>query len=194
MKVVLATRNPGKLKELQDLAANDVGVELVLAPPSFDPAETGETFMENAEIKARAAALATGLHAVADDSGIEVDALGGGPGVHSARYCAGTDADRRAKLLEDFKATASTNRSAAFVCAMVFCSPTGEVLHTVQERWQGSLQDRESGANGFGYDPIFYVEEWKRSSAELTMQEKNQLSHRAKAWRAMSKYLQEFQQ
>jgi len=194
MKVVLATKNPGKLKELQELAAGDLDLELVLAPDSFDPEETGATFMENAVIKAKEAALATGLHAVADDSGIEVEALGGRPGIHSARYCEGTDADRRLKLLLEVKASRSSNRSAAFVCAMAFCSPAGEVLHCVEKRWEGRLQDWESGANGFGYDPIFYVEEMKRTSAEMTMEEKNQLSHRAKAWRAMSRYMHESQQ
>jgi len=191
MKVVLATKNPGKLRELQELASGNTSVELVLAPDSFNAEETGNTFLANAEIKARAAALATGLPAVADDSGIEVNALGGRPGVYSARYCEGSDADRRLKLGREVKESGSSDRGAAFVCAMVYCSPAGVVLHTVEERWHGSIQDKETGSNGFGYDPIFYVEEFKRSAAELTMQEKNLLSHRAKAWRAMSKYLQE---
>jgi len=189
MKVVLATKNPGKLKELRELSGGVKNLELLLAPADFDPAETGDTFVENAIIKAKAAAAQTGLHALADDSGLEVKCLGGRPGIHSARYCEGTDADRRNKLLAEIKANECQDRAAAFVCAMAFCAPDGAVLHTSEARWHGQICDLERGSNGFGYDPIFYLQEKERTAAELSSDEKNKLSHRAQAWVKMLDHL-----
>jgi XTP/dITP diphosphohydrolase len=190
MKLVLATKNPGKLRELKELAQDASFVDLQLAPDSFDPEETGNTFLENAIIKAKAAAQMTGLHAVSDDSGLEVYALDGRPGIHSARYCEGSDADRRHKVMKEVAALEDNeNRACAFVCAMALCSPDGEVLHTTIGRWHGEIYPVEKGANGFGYDPIFYVVEKGKTSAELPAHEKNQLSHRAKAWRLMLEHI-----
>ncbi|HEY9776023.1 MAG TPA: RdgB/HAM1 family non-canonical purine NTP pyrophosphatase [Planktothrix sp.] len=192
MKIVLATKNPGKLKELNELAGEAPFVELVLAPENFDPEETGSTFVENAIIKAKEAAKATGLPALADDSGLEVSALGGRPGIRSARYFPGSDADRRRKLLEEVKASGgNTDRSAAFVCAMAFCDADGTVLHTAEARWAGEICDEERGSNGFGYDPIFYLPAKKRTAAELPAHEKNKLSHRAQAWQKMLEHIKE---
>src|SRR5438045_1562339 len=114
MRVVLATKNPGKLKELQELALDAPGLELILAPADVNPAETGTTVVENATIKAQAASKLTGLPAIADDSGLIVEALNGRPGIHSARYCEGTDADRRAKLLKEMADIPLDKREAAF--------------------------------------------------------------------------------
>lgn len=189
MKVVLATKNPGKLRELTALAHDLKDVEFVLAPDEFDPVEDGDTFVANAIIKARAAALMTGLHAVADDSGIEVYALNRRPGIKSARYCEGTDADRRVKLLQEVLSTNSTNKGAAFVCAMAFCAPSGDILTTTEARWEGSINNEERGSNGFGYDPIFYLAEYDRTAAELPSEEKNKVSHRAQAWRAIRDFI-----
>lgn len=190
MKVVLATKNPGKLRELKELSGDAQNLDFILAPANFDPDETGITFIENAIIKARAAALTTGLHALADDSGLEVSCLEGRPGIHSARYCQGTDADRRGKLLAEIKQNACADRNAAFVCAMAFCAPDGAVLHTTEARWQGTICDQERGENGFGYDPIFYLPEKNKTAAELSSDEKNKLSHRAQAFTKMLAHLQ----
>jgi len=191
MKVVLATKNSGKLKELQELADSLNGVEFVLAPSDFDPVEDGNTFIANAIIKAKAAALETKLYSLSDDSGIEVYALGGAPGIYSARYCEGSDADRRHLLIRELAKTGSEDRRGAFVCAMALCAPSGEVLQTVECRWEGLVIDAERGSNGFGYDPIFYLEEEKMTSAEMTSARKNQVSHRAKAWFAMQKHIEQ---
>jgi XTP/dITP diphosphohydrolase len=189
MKVVLATKNPGKLAELEQLAADIAELDLVLAPDRFDPIESGNTFIENAVIKAREASAQTKLHAVADDSGIEVYALNRRPGIKSARYCEGSDADRRRKLLQEVLDLKKPNCQAAFVCAMALSAPDGEVLHTVECRWEGVISKEERGANGFGYDPIFYLPEFSKTAAELTAEQKNQVSHRAQAWRAICRFL-----
>lgn len=189
MKVVLATRNPGKLKELKELAKDAPELEFVLAPPAFDPQETGQTFMENAIIKAKAAATQTGLHALADDSGLVVEALCGAPGIHSARYCEGDDAARRRKLLGEMSQKESEDPRAAFVCAMAFCAPDGQVLHTAEANWQGVICCVERGNNGFGYDPIFLLPEKGLTAAQLASSEKNQISHRAQAFRKMLEHM-----
>jgi XTP/dITP diphosphohydrolase len=190
MKVVLATKNPGKLKELQELSGDAKDFDFILAPANFDPEETGNTFVENAIIKAKEAALSTGLHALADDSGLEVSCLEGRPGIRSARYCEGTDADRRHKLLGEIRDKACTDLNAAFVCAMAFCAPDGAVIHTTEARWHGTICDQERGENGFGYDPIFYLPEKNKTAAELSSDEKNTLSLRAQAWTKMFAHLQ----
>lgn len=189
MKLVLATKNPGKLKELKELALDLDWLELVLAPDDFDPEETGQTFMENSIIKSRSAWQMTGEMSLADDSGISVQALNGAPGIHSARYCEGSDADRRHKLLQTMADVPDDRRQAAFVCAMSLCSPTGEILHGSEARWEGIIAREERGNNGFGYDPIFYLPDMARTSAELTSQEKNERSHRAQAWADMLRFL-----
>lgn len=186
--IVLATNNPGKIREFSQMA-KEHGINLLPMPAGLDPEETGSTFMENAIIKASAAAAASGLPAVADDSGLEVDALGGRPGIHSARYCAGNDGDRRVKLLAELKDVAAEARGGAFVCAMAMCSPDGTVLHSTEKRWYGRIAFEERGANGFGFDPIFLLLDRDETSAEITNEEKNILSHRGQAWRQMLDYI-----
>jgi XTP/dITP diphosphohydrolase len=190
MRVVIATTNPGKLRELKEIAQGKSSVEFVLAPEDFSVDETGSTFVENAVLKARAAAEATGLMAVADDSGIEVDALDGRPGIHSARYCEGSDRERRLKLLEDVKEVPPGKRGAAFVCAMAVCVPTGQTVFTTLNRWEGELGFVEKGENGFGYDPIFMLPTLGKTSAEISPEDKNRISHRGQAFEQVLKFLQ----
>ncbi|MGH3744448.1 MAG: RdgB/HAM1 family non-canonical purine NTP pyrophosphatase [Mycobacteriales bacterium] len=186
-RVVLATRNPGKVAELQVLLT---GVELVgLGDVTAyeEPAETGATFAENALIKARAAVAATGLAAVADDSGLAVDALNGMPGVLSARW-AGRHGDDGANLrlvLDQVGEVPQERRGAGFVCAAAFVAPDG--TEVVEEAvWRGRLIREPLGDNGFGYDPIFVPEGHDRTSAQLDPAEKNAISHRAQAFRALA--------
>lgn len=193
MKIVLATGNPGKLAEFKALSENlsqKVGaLELVMAPPGFDPVEDGDTFAANALIKARAAAALTSMPAIADDSGLCVDAMDGRPGIHSARYAPGTDADRRIKLLEELQDVPSEKRHAAFVCALALVDGDGKILFECEERWHGTLAFKEQGANGFGFDPIFIPAGHSVTSAELEPAEKNRLSHRGLAWAVFLNHL-----
>jgi XTP/dITP diphosphohydrolase len=191
MKVVLATNNPGKLRELKALAANESWLELVLAPDGFDPAETGKTFIENAKIKASAAARMTGTMSVADDSGLIVEALNGRPGIHSARYCEGSDEDRRNKLLEELSKTPDDRRQAAFMCAMAVADPDGSIAYTAIRFWEGLILREARGANGFGYDPIFQPLNKKTTAAELDPEEKNRVSHRGQAWNQVLSFLRQ---
>ncbi len=184
-KIVLATGNQGKVKEMAGLLS-DFGFE-VLAQSEFnvsDVAETGTTFIENAIIKARHAAQETGLPAIADDSGLEVDYLKGAPGIYSARYGGenATDADNIQKLLNAMENVSHEQRSARFHCVLVFMrhenDPTPIVCHG---KWEGKILTTPCGENGFGYDPVFWVPETNCSSAELEPAQKKQLSHRSKA-------------
>ena len=148
------------------------------------PEETGPTFIENALIKARAASAASGLPALADDSGVVVDALGGAPGVCSARYAGAgaTDADNIAKLLESLEGVAAPERSAAFVCVIACLRHARDPRPIVCEGvWEGRILDVPRGAGGFGYDPVFFVEALGRTAAELSRAEKNAVSHRGQA-------------
>ncbi|EKT59382.1 XTP/dITP diphosphatase [Providencia sneebia] len=184
-KVVLATGNPGKVNELADLL-RDFGMDIIaqttLGVESAE--ETGLTFIENAILKARHAAAQTGLPAIADDSGISVDALGGAPGIYSARY-AGEDAsdeENLHKLLEAMKSVPDGQRQAQFNCVLVYLKhandPTPLVFHG---RWHGVITQQPCGQGGFGYDPIFYIPELNCTSAELSKSEKQAISHRGKA-------------
>ena len=185
MRVVLASSNPGKLAELSALL-EPAGL-CVVSQDVFGiepPEETGFTFVENALIKARAACAATGLPALADDSGVVVDALEGAPGVHSARYAGGgaSDADNVAKLLEALEGVAPPERGAAFVCAIVYLRHARDPCPIVCEGiWEGRILDAPRGAGGFGYDPVFFIETLGRSAAELSRAEKNAVSHRGQA-------------
>ncbi|TYK66375.1 RdgB/HAM1 family non-canonical purine NTP pyrophosphatase [Colwellia echini] len=188
-KIVLATGNQGKVKELAQLLS-DQAIEIV--PQSEfnvpDVAETGTTFVENAIIKARHAAKITGLPAIADDSGLEVDALNGAPGVYSARYAADivigkvTDDDNTDKLLSALENTPDEQRTARFHCVLVYMKhendPTPLICHGV---WEGVIAREKRGEQGFGYDPIFWQEDLQQSSAELSRDVKNSRSHRGKA-------------
>jgi XTP/dITP diphosphohydrolase len=189
MDLVLATQNPGKLKELQALASAMPELHLILAPEGFNPEETGSTFIENAVIKAREAANQTGTLSVADDSGLCVDALDGRPGIHSARYTPGSDRDRRLKLLDEMAEVPEGKRQAAFVCAMAVVDKHDQVLFTCEARWPGELALTEKGTHGFGFDQIFYPADLQQTSAEIEPDLKNQLSHRAQAWRKVLNFL-----
>ena len=184
-KLVLATGNQGKVKEMASLLA-DFGFDVV-AQSDYNVssvAETGTTFIENAIIKARHAAKETGLPAIADDSGLEVDYLKGAPGIYSARF-AGEDAsdeENLQKLLKEMEGVAEEQRTARFHCVLVMMrhenDPTPLVCHG---SWEGKILTQAHGENGFGYDPIFWVPEDQCSSAELEPARKKQLSHRGKA-------------
>jgi XTP/dITP diphosphohydrolase len=189
VELVLATRNPHKLREFEALLAPHRVVPL---PPEVElPPETGETFEENAAAKARAAALATGLPAVADDSGIAAAALGGRPGVRSARYAGegASDEDNLAKLLREVP---EDDRRVAYVCALAFATPEGDV-HVLEERCEGTLSDSPRGDAGFGYDPAFVPSDRDdgRTMSELTQEEKDAVSHRGRAARAFLEWLEE---
>ncbi|WP_298437678.1 XTP/dITP diphosphatase [Geobacter sp.] len=191
-QLVVATRNTGKLKELEKLLAG-LGVSLVSAAdfPDFpDVVEDGDTFEANALKKARAAALATGLMALADDSGLVVDALGGAPGVFSARYAGelATDEQNNRKLLSELANTPSSGRNAAFHCVIALCCPDG-VCHTFHGKLSGVLLEKARGSEGFGYDPLFLVPEYGKTLAEMALEEKNLISHRGMALKSLKEYL-----
>lgn len=182
-KLVLATGNKGKVAEFSHLF-EQYNIE-VIPQSSFkvpDVPETGTTFVENAIIKARHAASLTGLPAIADDSGLVVDALDGAPGIYSARYAGeqATDTDNCNKLLSALKD--SNTRSAKFLCVLVFMRHANDPTPIIcQGEWEGEIKLEATGDGGFGYDPIFYVPTLKCSAAELTKSEKSKISHRAKA-------------
>ncbi|NHB92553.1 XTP/dITP diphosphatase [Photorhabdus cinerea] len=188
-KVVLATGNPGKVRELAQLLA-DFGLDIVAQTElNVDSAEeTGLTFIENAILKARHAAQVTGLPAIADDSGLSVDILGGTPGIYSARYAGenATDQQNLEKLLDTLKDVPDDKRQAQFNCVLVYIrhaeDPTPLVFHG---RWPGVIAHKPVGNGGFGYDPIFYVPELGCTAAELTGEQKNTVSHRGQALKMM---------
>jgi XTP/dITP diphosphohydrolase len=184
-KLLVATNNPGKLREYQELLS-DLEVELTFPAQeglTLDVDECGDTFEENARIKARAYAQASGLLTLADDSGLEVDALNGAPGVHSARY-AGPDADdteRYRKLLASLADIPEGQRSARFHCVVALARPDGTV-HTADGTCEGEIGFEPRGQHGFGYDPIFVVaEQGGQTMAELPPALKNRISHRSRA-------------
>jgi XTP/dITP diphosphohydrolase len=184
--IVVASRNPGKVREIRALLADlPVEVESLLDHPEVPAiAETGVTFTENSIQKACAVAEATGRLALADDSGLEVDALDGAPGVYSARFAGpnATDSERNARLLELLAEIPAERRTARYVAAITIASPEGEVRSTVAT-CEGVITDEPRGTNGFGYDPLFLVPELGRTMAELSPEEKNRISHRGRALR-----------
>ena len=182
-ELVLASHNAGKLKELQAMLGSHIKVRADSEFSSIEPEETGLSFIEKAILKARHAAQVSGLPALADDSGLAVDALGGAPGIYSARYADGQgDAANNAKLLDVLKAVPDTERGAQFVCALALVRHAADPLPILCEGlWHGRILHEARGAQGFGYDPLFWVAERNCSSAELPAAEKNQLSHRARA-------------
>ncbi|MBD0709865.1 MULTISPECIES: RdgB/HAM1 family non-canonical purine NTP pyrophosphatase [unclassified Streptomyces] len=189
-RLILATRNAGKITELHAILA-DAGLDLELVgadayPEIPDVKETGVTFAENALLKAHALAQATGLPAVADDSGLCVDVLNGAPGIFSARW-SGTHGDDRANLdllLAQLGDIAEEHRAAHFACAAALALPDG-TERVVEGRMEGTLRSAPAGTNGFGYDPILQPTGYDRTCAELTPAEKNAISHRGKAFRAL---------
>ena len=182
-RIVLASSNPGKIREIQAILQND----LILPQSEFkvnEPEETGTTFVENALIKARNAARHCGLPAIADDSGLVVDALNGAPGVISARYAGpdATDTDNWQKLLQQLQGVPHAERSARFICVLVFLRHAEDPLPIIaQGIWEGHILEQAIGDNGFGYDPVFWLQDWQCSSAQLSPDQKNQISHRAQA-------------
>jgi XTP/dITP diphosphohydrolase len=188
-EIVLASSNPGKVREINQLLAT---LDLHAQPQSelgvVDAEETGLTFVENAILKARNAAQHTGLPAIADDSGIEVDALNGAPGIYSARF-AGDNASDQAnleKLLTDLEDIPEAQRSARFQCLMVFMRHANDPTPLIcQGTWEGRILLAGRGENGFGYDPVFYVPTHNCSSAELPAEIKNTISHRGQALRQL---------
>lgn len=183
--IVLASGNQGKIKELDALLA-PMGWQ-VRAQSEWqveDADETGLSFVENAIIKARHACEKTGLPSLADDSGIAVDALGGAPGIYSARYAGpnASDSDNIAKLLHDLQDVPQAQRSARFICALVFMQHAQDPTPIIcQGEWEGSILEAPRGQGGFGYDPVFYVPERNCSAAQLSAEDKYMLSHRGKA-------------
>lgn len=188
-RIVLASNNAGKVREINQLLA---GIDIEVVPQSTmgvpEAEETGLSFVENAIIKARNAALFSGLPAIADDSGIEVDALMGAPGIYSARY-AGSDAadeDNCRKLLDALKDVHELDRTARFQCLLVYMRHANDPTPLIcQGTWEGRILFEPRGANGFGYDPVFFVPEENASAAELSAEVKNRLSHRGQALRIL---------
>lgn len=182
-QLVLASHNAGKLKELQAMLGSSVQVRSVSEFSHVEPEETGLSFVENAILKARHAARVSGLPALADDSGLAVDFLGGAPGIYSARYADGQgDAANNAKLLAALKEVPDAQRGAQFVCALALVRHADDPLPIICEGlWHGSILHAARGEHGFGYDPLFWVADSQCSSAELEPAQKNQLSHRARA-------------
>jgi XTP/dITP diphosphohydrolase len=185
MKLLVATSNPGKVKEFLELLGPALPEGSTLASLADlglpAPPENGTTFAENAAEKARASALASGLWTLGDDSGLCVDALGGAPGLHSARY-APTDAERRTRLLAELLRTPEGRRSAHFECALALASPDGRRLFRAEGRVDGTIAGAPRGKNGFGYDPLFLPDEAPgRTLAEMNAGQKNALSHRGRA-------------
>ncbi len=188
--IVLATRNKGKIKELSALLKDfDITVKGLDAYPDIgDIPETGNTFEENARIKAKAVSQATGLVALADDSGLAVDALSGAPGVYSSRYSGedATDEKNNLKLLAELDSIAKPQRTARFICVVVAMNPNGSSIQARGE-WEGRIATKLSGQNGFGYDPLFFDPKLGKTSAQLTAKEKNARSHRGRALAALLK-------
>jgi XTP/dITP diphosphohydrolase len=188
-RIVLASNNAGKVREInQLLAAQSIQVIPQREFDIPDAEETGLTFVENAILKARHAARLSGLPAIADDSGLEVDALNGAPGIYSARY-AGTgcnDQDNNRKLLEALQGVPEAARTARFQCLMVYLRHADDPTPIIcQGTWEGVILTEPRGENGFGYDPLFWVPDHNCSSAELSAEEKNRLSHRGQALRKL---------
>ncbi len=192
-KLMLATTNPGKVREFKALLGQyELFKGITLLTPGDWPErlpeveETGTTFAENARLKAAALARATGLPALADDSGLCVDALGGEPGLRSARWAGAgaTDADRNARLLERLSGVPAEQRTARYVCVVSLALRDGKSVEA-EGTCSGVILEAPRGANGFGYDPLFFVAEFERTMAELAEAEKNRVSHRATALAAL---------
>lgn len=193
-KIIFATGNEGKMREIREIL-KDLGMEILSmkqAGVSMDIAEDGKTFGENAEIKAMAVWKKTGGIVLADDSGLVVDCLNGEPGIYSARYM-GEDTSYEIKnqnIIERAAKARGEERSARFLCNIAAVLPDGEVLHT-EAAMEGLIAEKPAGNGGFGYDPILYIPEYGKTGGELTMEEKNKISHRGKALKAMKERLQE---
>ena len=193
MKFILATHNPGKLREMSDILSH-LGVEVVSPADmgiTVEVEETGTTFAENAMLKAKAICAASGLPAIADDSGLCVDALNGGPGVYSARYGGEGLDDRGRYMLLLNSLRGQTTRAAHFACAIACAFPDGKTL-TAEGRCDGAIAFAPLGEGGFGYDPVFLVPEKGKTFAQLTAEEKSAISHRGRALRDVSAKLETY--
>lgn len=189
MKFVIATRNLGKIREIQAILT-ELGWETEALPKEApEPIEDGNSFEENALIKARSASKFTGKPAIADDSGLCVDALNGEPGIYSARYCPGTDEDRNDFLLEKLKNIPDDKRSAHYTASIACILPDGREI-TVEGRCYGEILRERHGTGGFGYDPMFYLPDYGCTFGELPAEEKNKISHRGRALQGLKKELQ----
>ena len=187
-KLIVATSNQGKLREMKTYLEG-LNWELALKPPELEVEETGGTFMENAILKAVSVAKVMKEWAIADDSGLMVEALNGAPGIYSARYgnCH-SDAERNRKLLAELGD--NPNRQAQFVCAVAIARPDGTIALKAEGICQGEILTEVSGSGGFGYDPIFYVPEMEKTFAEMDSEMKNKISHRGQAFKALLPQLQ----
>lgn len=193
-QVVLASGNPGKLREIGEILA-DIGIELLPQSRFNVPAvdETGLSYVENAILKARAAAAVSGLPAIADDSGIEVDALNGAPGIYSARYAGtgATDRQNLQRLLDNVASTGVPQSPARYQCVIVYMRRADDPSPVIAEAcWEGYIVPEPKGENGFGYDPVFFVPDHGCTSAELPTEVKNRISHRAGALQVLLQKLQ----
>jgi len=194
-RIALATRNPHKLRELARICATWPVTWVTV--DNHDPAvfpdveETGDTYLENASLKARAVAAALGLPALADDSGIEVDALGGRPGPRSARFAGeqATDPQNLQALIQAIRGVPGSGRSARYRCVAALAMPDGEVMHA-EAVCEGTLRSAPVGSGGFGYDPIFVPVGWETTMAGLTDEQKDRISHRGRAFRALLEVLE----
>ncbi|MEI8377978.1 MAG: RdgB/HAM1 family non-canonical purine NTP pyrophosphatase [bacterium] len=184
-RIVLATQNENKLKEMQAIFKH-FAIQIINPPSDFDPIEDGLTFFDNSLIKAKAASKLMNLPALADDSGLEIAALGGEPGIHSARW-ADTNYERIQKAITSLEG--NSNRNAQFVCTMTLTDGDGNLLHSTKGVCKGEILEAEKGSGGFGYDPIFFIPQLGKTMAELTMDEKNKISHRSIALREMIDFL-----
>ncbi len=185
LKIVFATGNKHKVSEVNEIAKGS-GIEFVMPPEGFDPIEDGKTFEQNSYIKACEAAKISGSIALADDSGLCVEALNGAPGIYSARYDT-TPQKRIDKLLNNIAPFG--NRSAKFVCAMTLVDKNGEIIHQVVGECKGQISKTQSGTNGFGYDPIFIPDGFNITIADMPETLKNSISHRGNALRMMIDFI-----
>lgn len=191
-KLIVATKNKGKLKEIREILDGVEVIGLCDLPLSLDIVEDGSTFEENALKKAEVLMRELSAPVLADDSGLEVDALGGRPGVFSARYAGenASDEDNMNKLLDELGNTPTDQRGARFVCVMCLVTPDGK-HYTARGETKGRILNAPQGENGFGYDPLFYNEEYAKTFAQLSSDEKNELSHRGRALRQMHELLKQ---
>ncbi len=196
MRIFVATRNPGKIREFREMLGGDQFLwdDLTQHPGIDSPEETGRTFRENACLKASFYATALNEWAVADDSGLEVDAIAGRPGVHSARWAelhgqGNGDKANNDLLLRQTAEVPDHLRTARFVCVLAMASPTGRIIFTARDAVEGRLIREPRGRNGFGYDPLFMIDELGKTTAELESGEKHRISHRGKALRRLRRLL-----
>jgi XTP/dITP diphosphohydrolase len=191
-QLLIATSNRGKFSEFSELLSGLVEEIFSLNdfPEMTLPPETGKTFEDNAIIKSRHAAMETGIPTIADDSGLEVEILGGRPGVHSARFAgeSATDPDNNEKLLVELANVDKNSRGARFACCIAFCQPNGSCV-TFSGQLPGNIIEEPRGSNGFGYDPLFLVSGYDKTLAELEMGIKNKISHRAEAFKGFMEHL-----